>query len=110
MIDANVFFDLQGREDGDNDSQALLADWVQGAIELCVTRELPNEIDRCMDCAIRERSLAHVTHYHTMVTDDALFQKVCEELKPLFPEKNALRHGSDLRQIAYAIVSNVSFL
>jgi hypothetical protein len=50
VIDANVFFDLQGCDSRNGeDSQVLQADWVQGTIELYVTKEIHNEIDRAPD-------------------------------------------------------------
>jgi len=110
IVDANVFFDLNGSDERDNeDSKALLADWVQASIELTVTKELLNEIDRADDAELRTRSNAAVTNYAVARSDDGRFQSLCEELRPLFPEAAMLRDESDLRQIAYAIAANVSY-
>jgi len=110
VVDANVFFDLQGREKRDReDSMALLADWVQASIELCVTKELFNEIDRAPDKELREQSKAAVTRYSVLKSDDNRFQIVCDELKSWFPEDAVLRDDSDLRQIAYAVAGDSSY-
>ena len=110
VVDANVFFDLQGREKRDSeDSKALLADWVRASIELCITKELFNEIDRADDADLRARSKAAVTNYVVVRSDDDRFQRVCEELKPSFPEAAVLRDESDLRHIAYAVAADVSY-
>ncbi len=110
VIDANVFFDLQGGENRKcEDSQVLMADWVQGAIEFCVTKEIHNEIDRAADDKARSMSLAHVTKYFVLPAEDSVFQQICEKLKPLFPLGNRHRDGSDLRQVAYAIAGGASF-
>lgn len=110
VVDANVFFDLQGREKQDSeDSKALLADWVQASIELCVTKELFNEIDRASDPELRTRSKAEVTRYSVARSDDGRFQKVCEELKSTFLASGALRDESDLRQIAYTVAAEIPY-
>lgn len=110
VIDANVFFDLQGRESGDSeDSKALWADWVQSSIELFVTKEIHNEIDRACDSAQRARSKAAITRFSVLNSDDCAFQAICEELRPHFPESAVLRDESDLRQIAYAIAGKAVY-
>ena len=110
VVDANVFFDLQGPDLRDSeDSKALLADWVQANIELCVTKEIFNEIDRGGDAKLRARSKAAATRYATVRSDDALFQQVCDDLKAWFPKDAVLRDESDLRQIAYAIAGEAAY-
>ncbi len=110
VVDANVFFDLQCREQRDSeDSKALLADWVQASIELHITKELFNEIDRAGDADLRARSTTALTQYAVVRSDDNRFQKVCDELKPWFPEAAVLRDESDLRQVAYAVAADVSY-
>lgn len=110
VVDANVFFDLQSGEKRDSeDSKALLADWVQAGIELWVTKELFNEIDRAADPDLRARSRAALTRYPVVKSDDGRFQKVCEDLKTSFPVDAVLRDDSDLRQIAYAVAGDASY-
>jgi GNAT superfamily N-acetyltransferase/predicted nucleic acid-binding protein len=110
VVDANVFFDLQGPDLRDSeDSKALLADWVQANIELCVTKEILNEIDRGGDAKLRARSKAAATRYATVRSDDTVFQRVCDDLKAWFPKDAVLRDESDLRQIAYAIAGEVAY-
>jgi GNAT superfamily N-acetyltransferase/predicted nucleic acid-binding protein len=110
VINANVFFDLQGRPTAESEaSKALLADWVQDVVELCVTKEMLNEIDRAESPDLRQRSKAALTHYETLKCDDGIFQRVSEELKPHFPASAVLRDESDLRQVAYAIAGGASY-
>jgi predicted nucleic acid-binding protein/GNAT superfamily N-acetyltransferase len=110
VVDANVFFDLQGHEGRESeDSKALMADWVQASIELCVTKEMYNEVERAGDAELRKRSKAAVAAYTLLKSDDALFQQICDELKPSFPEGSVYRDDSDLRQIAYAIAGDASY-
>lgn len=110
VIDANVFFDLHTRETPQSeDSKALLADWVQGSIELVITKELRNEITKCADEDQRRLNRAEATRYTTLAADDAVFQKLCTELRPRFPESITLRDEADLRQVAYAITGCAPF-
>lgn len=111
VIDANVFYDLHTRQTPESeDSKALLADWVQASIELVVTKELRNEIVNAANDELRRQNRAAATRYTTLSTDDALFQKLCTELRPRFPESVALRDEADLRQVAYAIAGGAPFL
>jgi len=110
-VDANVFFDFHSCDQRDSeDSRALLADWVQASIELCVTKEILNEIDRADSAEQRRRSQAALSGYPVLKSDDAIFQQTCEELKSLLPKRVGQRHESDLRQVAYAIAGNVNYL
>lgn len=111
VIDANVFFDLHSRETPESeDSKALLADWVQASIELVVTKELSNEIEKAPDEETRRESRAAVTRYTKLKADDSEFQRLCSELRPHFPESITLRDEADLREVAYAIAGGAPFL
>jgi len=111
VVDANVFFDLHGRETPESeDSKALLADWVQSSIELVITKELSNEIANASDGETRRESRAAATRYSKLKADDAEFQRLCNELRPHFPESVTLRDEADLREVAYAVAGGAPFL
>ena len=111
VIDANVFYDLHTRETPESeDSKALLADWVQASIELVVTKELLNEIVKGADEERRRQNRAAATGYTKLSADDTMFQSLCTELRPHFPESVTLRDEADLRQVAYAIAGGAPFL
>ncbi len=111
VVDANVFYDLHARETRESeDSKALLADWVQASIELVITKELRNEIEKAGDEEQRRASRVAATRYHTLPSDDVIFQRLCGELRPQFPESATLRDEADLRQLAYAIAAGTPFL
>ncbi|HMP77544.1 MAG TPA: GNAT family N-acetyltransferase [Kiritimatiellia bacterium] len=111
VIDANVFYDLFARETlASEDSKALLADWVQSSIELVITKELRNEIENAPSDDQRRASRAEASRYHTLASDDEIFQRLCAELRSLFPQSTTLRDDADLRQIAYAIAGGAPFL
>lgn len=111
VIDANVFYDLHKRDTSEaEDSKALLADWVQASIELVITKELRNEIEKSPDEELRRSSRAFATRYPTLSADDSLFQNLCSELGSFFPESATLHDEADLRQVAYAICGGAPFL
>ena len=107
-IDAVVFFDLIP-DDGlptpstrrnRGDSRALLADWLQPHIDLCVTAELENEIQKAPTPERREAARTHRRRsFRELPTDDAAFQQALVGLAPLLPGRTL---EPDRRQIARA--------
>ncbi len=109
VIDANVFFQLQEPLTSLNEeSHALLADWLQENIELCVTKELLNEIDRHENSERRQSNRVLVRKF-TMLSDAKGFQRICEDLRSYFPDHMRTSDESDLRQLARAIAAGVQF-
>ncbi len=108
VIDANVFFDLHDPTDVESEeSKALLAPWLQEGLELCLTKEIYNEIDRARDISEIQsyRKLAQA-HYE-IVTDDARVQSLIPELQKLLPLETSASGESDLRQIAHSIAGGI---
>jgi len=108
VIDACVFFDLHDTADVESEeSKALLAPWLQDTLELCLTKEIYNEIDRAEDMAEiqRYRKLAQV--HHEIATDDARVQDLIPQLQKLIKWENSPSGESDLRHIANAIVGGI---
>jgi ribosomal protein S18 acetylase RimI-like enzyme/predicted nucleic acid-binding protein len=110
VMDANVFFDLVSPlERNSEESQALLADWLQDEIDLCITSELLNEINRGSSEQQRRQNRSQVDRF-TMVQDDNLrFREVSETLRSFFPDTMRDNDTSDLRQMARTIAADVSF-
>jgi predicted nucleic acid-binding protein/GNAT superfamily N-acetyltransferase len=108
VVDANVFFDLNDPTDIESEeSKALLAPWLQDDLELCLTKEIYNEIDRAKDMAEirRYRTLAQV--HHEIATDDARVQSLIPELQKIIQWENSASGESDLRQIANTIAGGI---
>ncbi|MEN8216759.1 MAG: GNAT family N-acetyltransferase [Pseudomonadota bacterium] len=110
VIDANIFYELQGTPQSANEkeSQSLLADWLN--VELCLTSEIYNEIDRREDEIERkrEKKIADTSFVRLHSPDDE-FQKNCEQLRPLFPKNMSTSDESDLRQLAHSIAAQMLF-
>jgi predicted nucleic acid-binding protein len=109
-IDANVFYDLiDPTRPGHEESQALLADCLSDEIELTVSDELWNEINRGPDEQQRERTRAAAGQFHRFQTERLAFDAAQRSLQPLFPAHMRPNDASDLRQLARAIVGKVPF-
>src|ERR1035441_2242254 len=76
-------------------------------LELCLTKEIYNEIDRAEDMAEiqRYRKLAQV--HHEIATDDVRVQSLIPELQKLIQWENSASGESDLRQIANTIAGGI---
>lgn len=111
VIDANVFYDL----DVDNvdreteDSKAILADWLQSEIELCLTDEIDNEINRYEDKTRREKLRSFSTTFTRLTCNQADFEKISQALAKYFPDKMTVNDASDFRHLARAIAANAQF-
>jgi hypothetical protein len=110
-VDANIFYDLTcpNRPQGE-DTKVLQADWLQESIELCITPEIYNEIDRSSDEAERKRARTAAQSLRELTTVDGEVRKLERELKSWFKDAVLDRDLSDLRQVAHAIAAEVPFL
>ena len=110
-IDANVFYDLQESSTPDNEeSQALLADWLQENVELCLTSEILNEIDRHNNKTHRQhmRQFAETFTILQPVHDDR-FTEITKKIRPFFPRQMTPSDASDLRHLARAVAADMEF-
>lgn len=110
VIDANIFYDLAEPPSTDNElSHSLLADWLD--IQMCLTNEIPTEINRNEDPAKRQRSweFVHNSKFKMVTSPNDATQDSLEKLRNLFPIEMSASDESDLRQIAKTIAANVSF-
>ena len=107
VIDAQVFFDFyEPDSDKTKPSKALLADFLVDSLNLCITEELFNEINRSDDDKRRQASQQRA-HEFSKVEHDSQSAKHFEAvLSPLFPS-NTSSQKSDVRQLAKAAASNV---
>lgn len=109
-MDASVIYQLQQRSSSKNEeAQSLLADWLRENIELCVTNEIFNEINRHPDKAVRAVSRSFAHKFPVLSGSDDKFQKYCTELRSLFPDSLSESDKSDIRQLARSISAAVDF-
>lgn len=106
VIDMNIFLDL--KDERKKESLALQSDWLSNEINLYVTIEIYNEINRNPDAKIREESRAFVTRFKELSLNEERFSKVFEKLKNQIVIQNE-NDKSDLRHIALAISGEAEY-
>jgi hypothetical protein len=110
VLDANVFFDLDDENrPGHVESGSLLADWLPENLELCLTDEIRNEINRGTDPIQRRTSWAAAEQFVIPPCDDSEFTLAQRQLKQHFPTPMTARDESDLRQLARTVASYIQF-
>lgn len=109
VIDANIFFDLNDKN-GNEESKALQADWLQDSLELCITDELFNEINR-NENALERRNKLNIAHnrYTRVDYEQVQVENVTTSIRHLFPKKITESDQSDLYQLAKTIASETQF-
>lgn len=110
VIDANIFFDLDdevalGREE----SKALQADWLSEFVELCVTDEILNEINRANEPSQRARQRSRVEQFRLLPTNKVREDQVTTELQQRFQAWTSDSGRSDIRQLAKAIAAGATY-
>jgi predicted transcriptional regulator/predicted nucleic acid-binding protein/GNAT superfamily N-acetyltransferase len=110
VVDANVFFDLtDASRVGHEESSSLLADWLSENLELCLTDEIFNDINRSENKNQRRTAREMAKSFTRLPCPPAVFDTVSQRLTELFPKTMSERDESDLRQLARTIASNVKF-
>lgn len=90
-IDANIFYDLADNEtpdEGSKESKALIADWLESELELCVTDEIKNEINRNKDSKKRKKLWGLVNKFTSLPSTQESFDRACDAIRRFFPKKN----------------------
>ena len=110
IIDANLFFQLQEQRTPENEeTNALLADWLQENVELCVTKEIFNEIDRHPDESERRQWRAYANRFTIIDSSDDKYQNANKDLRMYFPEHMTKSDASDLRHLSWAVAAGLLF-
>ena len=110
-IDLNVFYDLivPSSRGGAEESRSLQSDWLMDEIQLCVTSELFNEINRLPSPQDRQgqRSFAH--EFKRITGDLDTFEKTYSLLSSIMGKAKTARQTSDFRHLAHTAAANVGF-
>lgn len=108
-IDANVFYDFYENTPQSEESKALLADWLQDDLEVCLTDEILNEIDRHPSPTERGRKRVLAQSYVFLPCSNDKFESISKSVREFFPQDLTLSDESDLRQLSRAIGSGANF-
>ena len=108
VIDAHIFFDFDEPDvDKTIPSKALLSDFLVDSLELWITDELLNEINRQDDPEKRKRSQNRAQNFSTIESNPYLVEGFSERLEGILPS-NKPSQRSDIRQLAKAAASDVN--
>lgn len=111
-IDANVFFDLFWPDRPMRKiSGALIEPWIDDIVELGLTSEIFNDIDRCKDPQLREISKTKARSYREIRAAVIKVDPIDTELRKFYHSTGSLtpRDLSDIRHVAHAIVAGVKY-
>ena len=108
IIDAHIFFDFDEPDiDKTMPSKALLSDFLVDSLELWITDELLNEINRQDDPKKRKKSRNRAQNFSTIESVPHLVEEFSERIEEVLPS-NKPSQRSDIRQLAKAAASNVN--
>jgi GNAT superfamily N-acetyltransferase len=89
VLDCNIFRDLHDTSEKRNqEAKFLTADWLSGQIELCIVKELFNELDRLLLPLPREPLRRDAHRYRCLDHDEPRADVIYEELKEMFGHPN----------------------
>ena len=109
VVDANVFFDLDDETPGREESRSLAADWLSEFIDLCVTDEIFNEINRRENSGDRARQRERVREFTLIEAAGGREDDVFREVRALLGGGASDSAMSDARQVARTITANRDF-
>ena len=111
-IDANIFFDLFWPDRPKREiSGALLEPWIDDIVELGLTSEIFNDIDRCPAPILRDASKTKAASYHPIRAAVIKVDPVDAQLRKFYPSTGSLsaQDISDIRHVAHAIVAELKY-
>lgn len=107
IIDAQIFFDFYELDsDKSRTSKALLSDFLVDSLNICITDELFNEIDRHKIPEQREKSRVRSQRFFQINPKPDLVEGFDKLLRKLLPSRKPSQE-SDIRQLAKAAASDV---
>lgn len=104
VMDCNVFRDLHDVSEVRNQEAGFLrADWLSGQIELCIVKELFNELDRLVLPLPRAPLRRDAHRYRCLDNDESHTESIFAGLVELFEHpKPTPQQASDMRHVAMA--------
>ena len=110
VIDANVYYDLNSPvEPHTEESKALQADWLQSSVELHITPEILNEINRHNTPSHRLNNRRRAAQFASVRTRPDKFAAAESTVKQYFRSPLSESDASDVRQLAWTIASGCRF-
>ncbi|MEE6135151.1 GNAT family N-acetyltransferase [Mycobacterium sp. 050128] len=109
VIDANVFLSLHARSPEERILQTISA--VEDRLQILITPELFNELNRHSDGGERERLLRIAQGYPQLAVDPSVVNLHEEQiLRGLARRPKSLQDRSDVRHVAYAMAAGINIV
>jgi predicted nucleic acid-binding protein len=109
VIDANIFYGIYSNKKEDEESKSLVADWLPENIELCLTDEIFNEINR-RDAPEERIKNRRLTQSFTFIPSGATNWETVEiDLLNLLPSFKTESGRSDIRHLAKSIAGDALY-
>lgn len=111
VIDAAIFFNLYNHEMNKNteESQSLLANWLQPELDLCITDEIFNKINTINSIRdVNDRNMQHdfAKRFTCLPYNTLVLSKLSQTLKKTFQNHDISVNDSDTRYLAKIIAAN----
>lgn len=103
VIDANIFYGIYSNEREDDEAKSLVADWIPENIELCLTDEIYNEIDRRNNIDERKKNRRLAAKFTELPYNAERALKIETDLENLLGKAKTDSKKSDLRHLSKAI-------
>jgi len=108
VIDASIFSDLFSDEvnDQNEESKLLISDWLEPELELCLTNEIFNNIDRICDEHDRNRQREFAKTFTRLPSPSQSLDTLFESLQSFLFKKSTVISELDLRHLGRTITSD----
>ncbi|MGV8056926.1 MAG: GNAT family N-acetyltransferase [Smithellaceae bacterium] len=103
VIDANIFYGIYSNEKEDDEAKSLVADWIPESIELCLTDEIFNEINRRANLEERTQNRKRAAKFTELPYNAKHAQIIETEIAAILGEAKTDSKKSDLRHLSKAI-------
>lgn len=106
VIDTNIFIDIRNKRE--KESLSLLSDWLFDEIELCISKEIYNDIRRNPDEKLREDCRKFAEKFLLLDFDEHESNVILDKIKGRFKQSRN-NDKSDLKQIVNAIIGKANY-
>lgn len=111
VIDAKIFFDLSNHEMSTNteESQSVLANWLQPELNLCLTDEIFNKINTINNIEnVNDRNMQHdfAKRFTCLPYNTVVLSELFQTIKKTFNNHDISVNDSDVRYLAKTIAAN----
>ena len=107
VIDTSVFLELHGNEElKTTESDSLLADWLQDDLELCITDEIFNSINKIDDAKLRNSKRLLANKFTHLLYEKQQIENILDSITQLLVEQCITFDRAIINQLTITIASD----